>query len=365
MDNYAEQVKKQNTLTYRSLSKNMPAFCVEFLRGISKSVAPRSLTAYARDLLQFMQYIVDHNPEYKNKTIKDIPFEILEMLHPSDFADYMEYLTYYVKDGVEYTNENASIARKITTLNKLFEFYIKRKELTNNPITAIDRPKLTEKAIISLNQEQIDRLLHVVNNPIGYSDRQKKFHDLTVIRDQAIIVVLLGTGMRVSELVGLDITDIDFAASSFKITRKGGNQRYIYFGEAVYTALSRYLDEENCEGNLEAEVQHLSPRDKLLKKRNDEKALFLSLRGSRLTVRSVEVLVKKYGEMLNINKTISPHKLRSTYGTHAYNSSGDIYLTSELMGHKSISTTVRFYSSMSTDALRGAKDIMQLKLNND
>ena len=197
-------------------------------------------------------------------------------------------------------------------------------------------------------------------------------------RDRAILTAFLGTGMRVSELAGLDVTDVDFNNQTFRVIRKGGNEAYIYFGDDIRDALSYYLGYPDGSADVDSNTDTAgsdnenaanlaqAPRSLLLKEDNpDEPALFLSLRGNRMAVRSIEVMVKKYCTMINTNKRITPHKLRSTYGTALYRETGDIYLVAEVLGHKDVNTTKKHYAQMNNENKRRAANIVQLKKDRD
>ena len=154
-----------------------------------------------------------------------------------------------------------------------------------------------------------------------------------------MITLFLGTGIRVSECVGLDIQDINLNDNSFLVRRKGGNQVILYYPDEVARVLSDYL-----EWRSQVEAQPGS-----------ENALFLSMQKKRITVRSVEILVKKYAQVAAPLKThFSPHKLRSTYGTNLYRATGDIYLVADQLGHSDVNTTRKHYAAMSEDRRRYA-----------
>ena len=168
------------------------------------------------------------------------------------------------------------------------------------------------------------------------SNGQKRFQKLTAKRDFALLSLFLGTGIRVSECVGINIADIDFENNAFVVTRKGGNQVVLYFSPEVADALADYL----------AERKKIDPLP------GNEDAFFLSLQKKRITQRAVQNLVKKYAAVAAPLKTkISPHKLRSTYATNLYNETGDIYLVADVLGHSSVDTTRKHYADM-TDARR-------------
>ena len=174
---------------------------------------------------------------------------------------------------------------------------------------------------------------------------QMKFHDKTKVRDLALLTLLLGTGIRVSECVGLDISDVDFDNLAIKVRRKGGYEDVVYFGEEVEEALLSYLDQR----------KHMIPMS------GHEDALFLSLQNRRMAVRSVENLVKKYASLVTTTKKITPHKLRSSYGTTLYQETGDIYLVADVLGHKDVNTTRKHYAAMKDDHKRKAAKTVKLR----
>lgn len=173
----------------------------------------------------------------------------------------------------------------------------------------------------------------------GLSNSQQKYLRLTQKRDIAILMMFLGTGIRVSELVGLDIDHLDFTQNAFMVTRKGGNQVILYYPNTVKETLENYL--------MERETVPALP--------GHEYALFLSLQRRRITSRAVENLVKKYAQIAApLKKRISPHKLRSTFGTTLYQQTGDIYLVSDALGHADVNTTKRHYAALKDSKRREA-----------
>jgi site-specific recombinase XerD len=159
------------------------------------------------------------------------------------------------------------------------------------------------------------------------------------------MTLLLGTGIRVSECVGLDINDVDFNNNGIKIRRKGGYEVIVYFGEEVGDALLDYMEERKRQ----------IPMD------GHNNALFLSMQMKRLGVRSVENLVKKYSSAVTKLKNITPHKLRSTYGTNLYRETGDIYLVADVLGHKDVNTTKKHYAAIEDSRRRSAANVVKLR----
>ena len=152
------------------------------------------------------------------------------------------------------------------------------------------------------------------------------YHERTKKRDLALLSLMLGTGIRVSECVGLNLDDIDFKNNGIKVHRKGGAEVVVYFSDEVCAALCDYLEER---------------------------------RG--ITVRAVENLVKKYSKLVTNIKNITPHKLRSTYGTSLYKATGDIYLVADVLGHKDVNTTKKHYAALEDDRRRKAAKYVHLR----
>lgn len=175
--------------------------------------------------------------------------------------------------------------------------------------------------------------------------KEQEYHKKTKLRDVALITLLLGTGIRVSECVGLDLQDVDFDVYGIRILRKGGKEAIIYFGEEVGTALLDYLEQR----------EHMVPAE------GHENALFLSLQNRRMAVRSVENLVKKYASRVTTLKKITPHKLRSTYGTALYRETGDIYLVADVLGHSDVNTTRKHYAAQEDERRRRAANAVRLR----
>lgn len=340
MSKYTKEIEKQCIIKLQQLLDTMPPFCRDYFNAMEK--AERTRVGYCRNIYTFLQFITQRNPLYKDVKIKDLPIDVLDQMTPSDFDEYKKYLQLYIIDGIEYRNSKATIARNLSAVSSMYNFFLKRQFVKSNPLTVVDRPELKKKEIIALDQEQIGALMNAVENPENMTDRQRAFHKLTVERDKAILSVFLGTGMRISELIGLDLDHIDFNDRTFLVTRKGGDEEFVYFGEEVHDALMDYLigDEFDEDDDLKTK----SPREKLLKPGNtEEQALFLSLKGKRMAVRSIEVMVEKYSTMIQTNKRITPHKLRSTFGTALYKETGDIYLVANVLGHESVETTQKRY----------------------
>ena len=309
---YHQQKNIEYTKKLREFLAELPSYVTSFFRGIEQRTQARSRLAYANDIRVFFEWITKSNPIYAGKDIKSIPASVLSDMNAFDIEEYMEYLKLRDEGDIEKVNSEVTIKRKMSALRSLFNYLYRNQIIENNAAIQVDMPKLHEKAIVRLDVDEVSKFLDVVEyGPQNMSQRKQKFHELNKVRDLAIMTLLLGTGMRVTELVGIDLRDLDFANGRVKVTRKGGYEAYIYFGDEVADALSKYVDER--ENIKDIKVGH-------------EDALFLSTRKSRITVRSIELMVKEYSSYITTVKKITPHKLRSTYGTSLYQETGDIYL---------------------------------------
>lgn len=346
--NYHDQINKENTERLRVLLDQLPHFCRDFFRGIEPTTSSRTRIAYAYDLGVFFEFLTKSNPTLKNTTVTEIKIDILDQIKAIDIEEYLDYLTYYTSEERERLNKENGKKRKLVSLRSFYNYYYKKEMITTNPASFISVPKLHDKAIVRLEIDEVAKLLDEVENADHMTNGQKKYHEKTKLRDLALMTLLLGTGIRVSECVGLDINDIDFNINGIKIRRKGGYEVIIYFGDEVRESLLEYLKER----------EHLIPAE------GDNNALFLSMQMKRLNVRSVENLVKKYASIVTKLKKITPHKLRSTYGTSLYQETGDIYLVADVLGHKDVNTTKKHYAAIEDSRRRSAANVVKLREKN-
>lgn len=343
---YYEQKDRENTLRLRNMIKELPPFCTDFFRGIEPQTSSRTRIAYAYDLKIFFDFLRKENPVLNKLELRDITLSHLDQLHVTDLEEYMEYLKYrFNEKNQEVVNKERGIMRKIASLKSFYNYYYRKEMLKNNPAALVQLPKLHDKEIIRLDVDEVALLLDEVEKGESLTDKQKAFHEKTKVRDLALLTLLLGTGIRVSECVGLNINDVDFKNGGIRIHRKGGKEVTVYFGIEVENALCDYLDQR----------QEMTPE------KGSEDALFLSLQMKRISVRSVENLVKKYAKIVTPLKKITPHKLRSTYGTTLYQETGDIYLVADVLGHTDVNTTKKHYAALDDARRRSARDKVRLR----
>ena len=351
MADYFKERERDVNMRLREIRDTLPEFCDEFFVGVEPQTTVLTRLGYAYDLRIFFDYLVKRVRAFKGMSADEITLPDLEKVTVTHLENYMEYLSLYEFDGKEFTNGDRGKARKISTVRSFFKYFFNKDKLSSNVAAKVSLPKQREKEIVRLERHEIEKILNAAEEGEGMSAHQRKILLNTRARDVAILSLLLGTGIRVSECVGLNVKDIDFESNAFTVTRKGGSRAILYFNDDVKEALQYYV-----EGERKA---LLSRTEKLVV--GDEDALFLSLQVKRICVRAVEKLVKKYAEVAAPLKRISPHKLRSTYGTELYRATGDIYMVADVLGHRDVNTTKKHYAAIEQDHRKIAAKAVTLR----
>ena len=339
--NYFLDRDKNNIEKLSRYLESLPKFCYNYFLDLEPYTSTLSRLNYAMDLRVFFDFLAKYKFMCKPT---DITEELLNKVTSQDITSYLSYLSYYTFNGKNCKNGEKGKARKLSSIRSLFKYLFNKEKISSNVASKVATPKIHSKDILRLEVDEVGRLINQVENPSLLTKQQQGFNKHTQERDVAMLTLFLGTGIRVSECVGLNVEDIDFDNNAFKITRKGGNQVILYFGEEVKESLLKWLEVRN---------QKKLPES--------EKALFISLQNRRITVRAVENLVKKYSRAVTPLKKISPHKLRSTYGTNLYRETGDIYIVADVLGHKDVNTTRKHYAAISEDKRRSVADIVKLR----
>lgn len=353
---YFSQRDEKNIRKIREVVDSLPRFVNEFFVGINTRTSALTRLGYAYDLRIFFDYI----SQRLKKPVAEITLKDIAGLEAFDLELYLEYLSSYTFGGKKYRCGEQSKERKLSSLRSFFKYYFKKDKLERDVAAKVDMPKTHDKPIVRLEPNEVAELLDKIDSPDsveGLTKRQNDYHAKTRIRDTAIISLFLGTGIRISELVGLNVKDIDFESNSFCVTRKGGNQSILYFPDEVSAALMKYLE------FIQDEIDNKTLFGVKIKESQaaDTAPLFLSLQGTRITVRAVENLVKKYSRLVTPLKKITPHKLRSTFGTELYRNTHDIYVVADVLGHKDINTTKKHYAALSEDIRKNAAKTVKLR----
>lgn len=343
---YHEQTDVENTLRLRDVLKTLPPFCRDFFRAIEPRTTTKTRISYAYDIRIFFQFLLEQNPSFRDWSIDAFTVDVLDQLTAVDLEEYEEYLKVYQAGDKTETNGERGLKRKMSSLRSFYAYYFKREMIHTNPTVLVDVPKIHQKSIIRLEADEVALLLDYIEHGGDDLTGQKKvYYEKTKDRDLALVTLLLGTGVRVSECVGLDIEDVDFKNNGIKVTRKGGNEMVVYFGPEVEKALKNYLE----------------VRKNIIPVEGHEHALFYSTQRKRIGVQAVENLVKKYARQVTTTKKITPHKLRSTYGTALYQETGDIYLVADVLGHRDVNTTKKHYAAMDDARRRKAATAVHLR----
>lgn len=311
-ERYIEQIE--------SLLPGFPYYIRDYIYHIEGRILPSSRYSYLMDIKDFFDYLVNNNPGILS--FSDITLDVLNQLQIQDFNEYLHLVRNRVGEKAE--------SHKITALRSLFDFLCTQKYIDNRDFYAIKNPKIHKNDTITyLEPEEIRAFLQNISSGASLTKNQQSWHQKQKLRDLALLSLMLGTGIRVSECVELDVSDVDLSKNMIHLIRKGNKETNIFFSDTIKEYLTPYLEER------------LSNKD------NHSPALFLSRNGDRLSARSVQKLVKKYAvpEIVG-TKHITPHKLRSTYGENLYEKTGDIYLVADVLGHESVDTTKRHYTSV-------------------
>lgn len=342
MADYFSERDRINIGKLRNLIDQLPEFCGQFFVGISNVTSPLTRLNYARDYLVFFKYLTTNVRLFKNTTVYDFSIDDLNKVKQEHIEIFLDHITLYTnEDNETRTNSEDGKTRKLASLRHLFSYLYNKNLLSENVSAKVSMPKKHNKEIIRLEKDEMQNFLETVEDGVGLSPREKKYHEITKLRDIAIITLLLGTGIRVSECVGLDINHLDLDNRSFVVTRKGGNRTILYMPDEVYDAIIDYLP---------SRLATDAPTN----------ALFLSLQNNRIGVRSVQLLVKKFASASTPLKKITPHKLRSTFGTNLYRETKDIYVVAAVLGHSDVNTTKKHYAAIDDDIKRSAASVVKL-----
>lgn len=343
---------KENYYTLRNMQdrekiaeivqNNLPPFCFDYFLGIEPLTSCQTRLKYAYDLCIFFDFLC--KTRYKKKAPLDLTLEDLEGVTNNDIELFLSYLSGYKYNGKVLTCDAPAKSRKLSAVRAMFKYFFNKGYIEVNNAAKVSTPKCKEKEIIRLSSTEVSELLNVAESGKGLSKHASGYHEKTRVRDTAILSLFLGTGIRISELVGLDNESLNFEDNSFVVTRKGGNRAILYFSDEVAFALKEYVAEKRNNPRIP----------------DGETALFLSLQYKRINVRSVEFLVKKYSKTVTPLKKITPHKLRSTYGTRLYNETGDIYIVADVLGHKDVNTTKKHYAAITQENRRKVADVVKL-----
>ncbi len=320
---------------------DMPDFITDYIYNFGQTEKVATKFEYCRDIRDFLRFMVNFMPEHSEKSISEISVNDLANVTPLDINRYLTLLQGNGKDGLKL----ATVKRRRATLSSMYSFYLNTGKMDKNPVLATKTIRLPEKSLIYLTNDEQRLLLNTVRSGMNLSNKASKYHNRYAERDSALFLLILDTGLRVSEALSTDIIDYDLESCSVVTVRKGGDIQNVYYSDECAEYLNTYFDSQI--------VKYAS---------NDKKIpAFTTLQGERLGVRAVEKLVKKYVEacLPEKAKIISPHKLRSSFAMSFYAASNNnILLLQKKLNHKSISTT-NIYAKASEAEMIESRSILQ------
>ena len=343
-DFYTQRNNKNLETIDNLLINELPPFCCDYFLAIDSQTSTLTRLNYAHDLKIFF-YFLQNKKFNGNKKIQEFVLTDLELVTSNDIEYFLSFLSHYRYGGRDHSCNDRAKARKLSSVRAMFKYFFFLFFISVDNSAKVATPKIHEKPIIRLDANEVFDIIDTAESGSGLTAHQIAYHQKNKVRDTAILMLFLGTGIRISELVGLNNGDLNFKDNSFIVTRKGGSKSILYFDDEVASALSRYLEQ----------------KENLSQNANESNALFLSSQMKRITVRAVENLVKKYAKIVSPLKKISPHKLRSTYGTQLYKATGDIYIVADVLGHKDVNTTRKHYAAISDDNRRAVVGKVKLK----
>jgi site-specific recombinase XerD len=344
---YYDERDRKNLKKIQELIEQLPPFAEDYFMGIEQRTSVETRLKYAYDLRIFFDFLV--KTKFRQKRVAELTLDELGTVSEMDIERFLSALSLYTFNGKELCCDERSKARKLSAVRSMFKYFFRHSLIDVDNTAKVETPKVHEKEIIRLESNEVSELLDNAETGNGLSKHAVCYHNRTRVRDLAILTLFLGTGIRISELVGLDNTSFDFTNNSFVVRRKGGNRMILYFSEEVAIALKAYIEEKAGDPKIP----------------QGENAFFLSLQYKRMTVRAVEMLVKKYARIVTPLKKITPHKLRSTYGTMLYRETGDIYIVADVLGHKDVNTTKKHYAAISEDSRKKVAGKVKLRKDED
>lgn len=299
----------------------MERYIDKFIRylEIEKNYSRHTVLNYKLDLKDFALFI-------KDTAAEDV-----------GYLDLRKYLALLKERNLS----NRTVQRRLSGLRSFFKFLTREGYLKTNPISAVSSPKQEKHLPLFLTEEEVTRLIDSaisrdkadVKSPHSLSFKKGRFRNMMSLRDKAILETFYSTGMRISELVGMDIEDMDFISGVVKVRGKGKKERIAPIGKPAISAIRAYLG----------------------KRRIDMPAVFLNKNGKRITDRGVRGIVAKYIRIASIKKGVSPHTLRHSFATHLLNRGADLRTVQELLGHANLSTT-QVYTHLTTERLKNIYD---------
>jgi site-specific recombinase XerD len=338
---YKETINDECQKKIDELLDQLPGFYVYYVTAYTRLRSRRTIKQYLQLNLVFLRYLCDKHPHFCDLHPKEITPDDLTHISLVDANQFLNYMYSHQADNPVHINTNNTVETYVSAINAVWNYLTKNGYIENNPFSLVERKHESKDRPLYLEGNENIRYYDAILTGEGLTKKQLEYrdHQHSAFRDYVICRLLGTTGIRVSELVGLDLDDIDIQKAKFSVIRKGGREDTVYMSDQMRQELIEYLED----------VRPLFyPTD-------DERAVFLisqgKLQGQRLGVKSVESLVKKYAKAIGLADAshFTPHKLRHTYAMNALSATGDIRKVQQTMGHKRIETTTIYARVLESD----------------
>lgn len=345
---YKNEKNREAVRKVEELLDDLPGFCRTYERGIEGSTSAYTRYVYMKRIHVFFAYLRENNSYFCNKAMRDITYDDISTFEAEDIEEFTHWLRGgNAPDSHQYEVKESSINNYLSALNSLWDYALTHGKLKHNVIKDVKRARKARHEVVRLRQHEEDGFFETIYSGNSLTKQQKSHRDdISTARDAALCLLLIRTGLRVSEAVGINLQDLNMNEKFVHVMRKEAKADTVYFSDEVFEALKDYLA--------------LRP---LLGPKPSEQALFLvtigKYKGQRLSVRSVEKLVKKYAVAgaPTAGAAITPHKLRATYATNMILKTGDLALVQTEMNHESPSTTSIYIDKRAIDMKKHRNDL--------
>lgn len=357
---YFEQKQGEYLLKLEEIQNVLPECAIAFLNAKSGKYEASTRLRYATDIKIFLEYACEAVHIMSGISPAQVTNQMLDAITPADIDGYMAYLQKFEYNDNMYKNGQSSRKRKLATLRSFYKWMFSRGLVKGNPASLVDTPKLSAPDIIVFDEDDRCAIMSAVETGENLTPLESARLEKKGRRDKAILYILLGTGIRVSELVGLDIDDVNLKQRRLTVIRKGAKNDHVYFGDDVSAALEEYMKTDRKNAKIAPDKFDEVTGERLT---HNENALFISQKGNRLSVRQVELMVKKYCRGTQFDpRQVKPHKFRSSFASKAVEDN-DLSAVAAALGHANTSTTSRYYTKVREEAKRRVADTAFIRNN--
>ena len=331
-----KKISLSNPEKLSAIVDRLPSFCYSFLLGTSLNLSTTTRIAYARDLEHFFRYLL--RIHYFNSDYESPTELLISDLKTIDAVCISLYLSRYFDTGCT----KKSVARKRSALSSFFNYMLLNKRIDYNPVNASTKVSIpSDDNLIYLTPKEQNILIDAISSGSALTKAQKPYHAKYILRDLSIVMLFLDTGMRVSELHGIDIKDVNLEDCSAVVTRKGGDVQTLYFADDTSKMIKKYVSSRKKKGKVSL-----------------SDPLFVTDKNKRLSIRAIQVMITKYASTaLPQKRHISPHKMRSSFAMSYYAETKDILALQRKLNHRNLTTT-NIYAKATDSTMRDTRSVV-------